>query len=281
MALKRQRVRFPPAPPFQSPACPAEARYGPESYLSLFHLGYALSPLVLHNPINCVGINVGKLSAIQTKRINRPGRHGDGDGLYLNLSTTGAKSWVQRVVADGRRRNIGLGRFPAVSLTQARSPAVANRTDISQGKDPLLEKRRPNIPTFKEEALRVHQANILRWRNGKHTVSWLQTLERHAFSRIVSIPVDRIGLEDVLSVLTPILGTRQETARRVRQRIRTVLKWCMAHGFVEVNVAAEAIDGALPSMPKLKAHLRSLPYEKVPVILTILEQLKASIAAKL
>ena len=93
--------------------------------------------------------------------------------------------------------------------------------------------------------------------------------------------VDEIGREDVLRVLTPIWGVRMETARRVRQRIRTILRWCMAHGYIEHNVAGEAIDGALPPMPRLKAHLRALPYQEVSAALATVESSKASLAAKL
>ena len=76
------------------------------------------------------------------------------------------------------------------------------------------------------------------------------------------MPVDTIGRTDVLAVLTPIWTTRRETARRVRQRTRTVFRWAMAHEAIGSNPAGEAIDGALPSMPKVKAHLRALPYQE-------------------
>ena len=95
------------------------------------------------------------------------------------------------------------------------------------------------------------------------------------------IPVDRIGREEVLRVLDPIWTTRPETARRVRQRIRTILRWCMAHGFVEHNVAGETIDGALPPMPQVKEHLRSLPYQEVGEALRIVEASNASLSARL
>ena len=95
------------------------------------------------------------------------------------------------------------------------------------------------------------------------------------------MPVDRIGREDVLEVLTPIWGVRMETARRVRQRMRTVLRWCMAHGYVADNVAGEAIDGALPPMPRLKAHLRSLPYQEVAAALATVDASGATMASKL
>ena len=186
--------------------------------------------------------------------------HGDGKGLYLKISRTGARSWIQRVVVAGRRRDLGLGRFPDVGLAQAREAAAHNRSLIAAGADPLAEKRKAAIPTFRQASERTFDANKPRWRNGKHTATWWQSLERHAFPIIGDMPVDQIGREDVLRVLTPIWGVRMETARRVRQRIRAVLKWAMAHGYIDHNVAGEMIDGALPTMPKVKNHLRALPY---------------------
>ena len=86
---------------------------------------------------------------------------------------------------------------------------------------------------------------------------------------------------EVLRVLTPIWTARPETARRVRQRMRTVFRWAMAHGFMETNPAGEVIDGALPTMPKVKAHFRSLPYQEVGSALETVEASQAFISAKL
>ena len=109
----------------------------------------------------------------------------------------------------------------------------------------------------------------------------MQTLERHAMLTLGNTPLDRIDRGKVLRVLTPIWTTRPETARRVRQRMRTVFRWAMAHGFMETNPAGEAIDGALPPMPKVKAHLRALPYQEVRAALETVEASQASVAAKL
>ena len=224
---------------------------------------------------------MAQLTVAKVKAINNPGRHGDGAGLYLNVAPGGSKSWIQRIVIDGRRRDIGLGGYPAVGLAEARSRAAANRTAVAEGRDPVAERRKPRIPSFEEAARLVHQANLPRWRNKKHAQSWVQTLERHAFPTLGSVPVDRITNADVLAVLTPIWGSRQETARRVRQRIRAVMRWAMAHGFIEINPAGEAIDGALPTMPKLKAHLRALPYREVHGALQTVDSSQASKSAKL
>ena len=223
---------------------------------------------------------MGKLTAAKVKAITKKGLHGDGDTLYLSVAPGGTKSWIQRLTINGRCRDIGLGGFPLVSLAKARDKAFENRRHARAGGDPLAEKRKVRMPTFREATLTVFEANKPRWRNGHHTKSWLQTLERHAMPRLGNLPVDRIGREDVLAVLTPIWGTRIETARRVHQRIRTVLGWAMAHGFIEHNVA-DAITGALPTMPAVKEHFRALPYQEVKVALETVEASQALLAAKL
>ena len=221
-----------------------------------------------------------KLSATRARALRDPGRYSDGDGLHLFIHKNGRKSWVQRITVDGRRRDIGLGGYPTISLAQARKRATDNREAIGNGRDPVAEKRRPSTPTFSEAAHAVHEANKPRWRNGSHTSAWIQTLERHAFPKIGSKPIDAINRTDVLTVLTPIWSTRPETGRRVRQRMRTIFRWAMANELIETNPAGEAIDGALPSMPKVKAHLRALPYQEVGSALRTVDASQTSPASK-
>ena len=221
------------------------------------------------------------LSATRAKALKDPGRYSDGGGLHLYVSKAGRKSWVQRITIDGRRRDIGLGGFQSVSLARAREKAADNRAAVAEGRDPLAERHAPPVPSFREAARTVHEANKPRWRNGRHIASWMQTLERHAMPTLSDTPLGRIDRGDVLRVLTPIWTTRPETARRVRQRMRTVFRWGMAHGFMEANPAGEAIDGALPPMPKVKAHLRALPYQEVGAALETVDASRASIPAKL
>ena len=221
------------------------------------------------------------LSATRVKALKEPGRHSDGGGLHLYISKAGRKSWVLRMTIDGRRRDMGLGGFPSVSLARAREKAADSRAAVAEGRDPLAEKRAPAMPTFREAAIAVHEANKPRWRNARHIASWIQTLERHAMPTLSNTPLDRINRGDVLGVLTPIWTTRPETARRVRQRMRTVFRWAMAHGFMESNPAGEAIDGALPPMPKVRAHLRALPYQEVGEALMTVDASQASMPAKL
>ena len=221
------------------------------------------------------------LSATRVKALKDPGRYSDGGGLHLFISRAGRKSWVLRITIDGRRRDIGMGGYPSVSLAQARDKAGNYRAAVAEGRDPLAEKRAPAIPTFREVAHTVYEANKPRWRSGKQVANWMQTLERHAMPALGRTPLDRIDRGDVLRVLTPIWATRPETARKVRQRMRAVFRWAMAHGFMETNPAGEAIDGALPSMPKVKSHFRALPYQEVGEALRTVDASQASMSARL
>lgn len=209
------------------------------------------------------------------------GKHHDGQGLFLRVYESGAKCCVLRVTVDGRRREIGLGGWPVVSLADARAKAFELRAAAAGGRDPVAEKRRGDIPTFREAAKKVHDANKARWRSDRTAVLWWASLENHAFAIIGDMAVDRISQSDVLRCVEPMWATRTETARKVRQRIRTVLRWCQAHGYVQFNMAGEVIDGALPPMPRVKSHFRSLPYTEVAEALETVAGSGASASAKL
>ena len=224
---------------------------------------------------------MSKLTVAKVKSLSEPGRYGDGGTLFLNIAPGGSKSWIQRLTIDGVRRDIGLGGFPLVNLAEARDMAFENRKLAHAGGDPLAAKRRVKSPTFREAAKRTYEANRPRWRSERVARKWWQTLEKHAFPILGDTRLDRIGREDVLRVLTPLWTSRPEQARKLRQSIRTTLGWAQAHGHTEHNIAGEAIDGALPSQPAVKVHLRSLPYREVAAALATVEASGSSLSAKL
>jgi len=205
-----------------------------------------------------------RLSAAFVRTITQPGFYGDGHGLYLKVERTGAKRWVQRLVIDRRRRDIGLGSAALVGLAEAREKAIEQRKMAKRGEDPLAAKRRSaGILTFRETAEKVHDLAKPTWRNAKHGAQWLSTLETYVFPYIGSKRVDAIASADLLSALTPIWNSRPETARRVKQRIGMVLKWAMAQGWRTDN-PAEAIAKALPRHDRsVVRHRQALPYAEV------------------
>ena len=209
------------------------------------------------------------------------GKHADGGGLMLVVKPTGRRSWVVRVTVDGKRRDLGLGAYPRVSLEGARQRAAELRAQAGGPGDCSPSKRLRDVPTFAEAAVAVHALNEPRWRNERHAREWLDSLHRHA-APLEPLPVDRISRADVLAVLHPIWHDKPATARRVRQRIRTVLAYAMAlHEHILSNAAGEGIDAALPPMPRVRNHQRALHYRDVPAALETVAGSNASDASKL
>ncbi len=233
---------------------------------------------------------MGKLSAAAVKALGKPGRHGDGDGLYLSVAPAGTKAWVQRIVVHGRRRDIGLGPYPTVSLARAREIAHDNRSAVAAGRDPVAEKREareaarkpaPSVPTFAEAAARVIELRRPTWSNPKHAAQWRSTLQTYAFPLIGDKAVDAITSSDVMDALTPIWTGKPETASRVRQRVETVMDWAVAQGYRLDNPAGRSLLKVLPKTGRLKEHHRALPYALVPGAMDRVRESTASISTKL
>jgi len=224
---------------------------------------------------------MAKLTKKRIESTTKPGRYRDADTLYLMIRKSGRKSWVQRLVINGKRRDIGLGPWPLRSLEDARRLAMQNRLAVLDGGDPLAGKRRAKVPNFREAVEQTFEGLKPKWRNDKHASDWLTSVERYAFPVIGEYRVDQVSRADVLQILKPIWSSRPERARRLRQRIRAVLSWGQAHNYIPgENVAGECIKGALPSLPINKTHFRALPYQEVSAALETVEATGASLAAK-
>lgn len=215
-------------------------------------------------------------------RAAKPGFHPDGNGLYLKVDPSGAKRWIQRLVVRGERRDIGLGSAKLVALKHARAAALANRTLARDGGDPLAARRQAEaVLSFEAAARKVHDLHKDTWRNPKHGQQWINTLEKHVFPHIGTKRIDAVSSADVLEVLTPIWNKNNETARRVRQRIGTVLKWAMAQGWRSDN-PAETITRALPKYDRSKVqHRKALPYTQVADALKLVRESPALPTSKL
>ena len=217
---------------------------------------------------------VGKLTNTALKSaLNRPGRHGDGGGLSLMVSKPGTGSWVARVQKDGRRRDIGLGGYPAVSLAMAREQASLVRAQLAAGRDPVAERRKAaGIPTFEEAARIVHDLQRKRWRPGKHADQWINSLRDHAFPAIGAIRLNAVSVADISNALTRIWLDRPETARRVFQRIRMILDWGYAQGYREAEAPVRAIRQGLPRQTGAVRHHSAMPFADVPAFFGSLKE---------
>ncbi len=221
------------------------------------------------------------LSAAFVRTVSKSGKYTDGHGLFLKVDTSGAKRWVQRIIIRGKRTEIGMGSTSLVSLAEARERALENRKLARAGGDPLQAKRTAQaLLSFEDAARKVHKIHEPTWRNKKHAAQFLSTLETYTFPRIGKLKVSEVTTADVLAVLQPIWLEKPETARRVRQRIGTVMKWAVANGWRTDN-PAEAISQALPKHIDTQQHRKSLHYDKVPEFLDALKASNAGTATKL
>ncbi len=222
------------------------------------------------------------LSDAFVRTVTKPGLYADGNGLNLRVDKSGSRRWVQRLVIQGRNRTLGLGGYPLVSLAEAREQAFANRRLARTGGDPLAAKRsKRDVPTFEAAAAYVFDMHKPSWRNPKHAAQWWSTLERYAFPYLGKLTVSDVTTADVMTTLLPIWNEKEETARRVRQRIGAVMKWSVAQGFREENPAGDAISAALPRHYIVRSHHRALPHHEVPDVIAAVRSSDASISVKL
>ena len=187
-----------------------------------------------------------ELSALDIKRLKHPGRGknavfavGGVAGLMLQITPTGARTWLLRVSVAGRRREIGLGGFPEVTLAQARDRAREAKDKIRRGIDPVeerkaaraaLEAARRRGLTFADAVDKALAAKLDAFKNPKHRQQWENTLQTYAMPELGRLLVDEITAQDVLRVLEPIWQSKTETASRLRGRIEAVLSWATVAG---------------------------------------------------
>lgn len=227
------------------------------------------------------------LTVKQVQSITKPGRHPDRDGLYLQVSRTGTKSWIYRYQLRGKRVEMGLGPLSALTLKEAREAAAECRRLRDAGVDPRahrqIERHRiateaqdDGIWTFDRCAAAFIEAKRAEWKNEKHAAQWQTTLETYASPIIGVMPVDEIDTAAVLSVLKPIWHTKPETASRVRGRIESVLGYA---GTLKLREGPNPalwrghLSTQLPKRSKVKAveHHNALPYAELPEFWKLLE----------
>ena len=224
---------------------------------------------------------VNALTALKVRRESKQGFYADGNGLYLKVDKNGAKRWIQRIVINGKRRDLGLGSALIISLADARLNAIKNKQIVLSGGDPLEEKRQKRkFPTFKEASYLVYEIYKPTWTNKKHGQQWINTLENYAFGSIGNKQIDKINSADILNVLTPIWTAKPETANRVRQRIGVVLKWAIGNDYRKDNPAVAILE-ALPKKDKQVTHHKALPYQDVPKAIKTIKNSNAMDITKL
>jgi len=223
-----------------------------------------------------------KLTAKFVENVSEAGKYYDQHGLFLHVRPSGAKKWLQRYTFQGRRREIGLGSAKIISVATARKNAHQNLVLVSEGIDPIEDKKQDSIiPTFEVAARKVYEDNRPTWRNSKHAAQFITTLETYAFPVIGSMSVKEINSSHILRILSPIWVTKAETAKRVRQRLSTVLKYCIAQQWRTDDPADIAIVKALPYLKKKVQHRKSISYNDVSDFIETVSKSSAGLSTKL
>jgi len=221
------------------------------------------------------------LSATAVRNLREPGKYYDLHGLFLRIEATGSRRWVQRVSVAGRQREIGLGPANLVALAEARELALSNKKIARAGGDPLIAKQeRIAIPSLNEAIDKVIELNAPTWTNAKHAAQFKSTLTNYVTPKLGRRPVNDIQAADILSVLQPIWVDKNETARRVKQRIGTVMKWAIAQGY-RSDEPTLALNQVLPKPNRKPKHRASLPYTDVAECLNNVSQSHAMMSTKL
>lgn len=219
-----------------------------------------------------------ELTALAVSKLKSEGRYAVGGAAGLHLRVAGnSRTWVLRIKVADRRRDMGLGAFPEVSLAEARQRALEQRKAVARGLDPIEERQAQrareaatiaNSKTFEECAREYIEAHTAGWKSVKHAAQWTATLETYAFPILGKLPVAAIDTARVLQVLTPIWTTKTETASRLRGRVESILDWAKVRGYRQGENPARwknNLRHQLPARSKVQKvqHHAALPYVRV------------------
>jgi len=234
-----------------------------------------------------------RLSALQVSKLNKPGLYGDGGGLTLQITATGAKSWLFRYMVAGRPFGMGLGPTHTVSLAEARQKALDARKLLIDGINPLAAKKQNQIAAALADAkmmsfdqcaeayILAHKAS---WKNAKHGDQWTNTLNTYASPIFGHLPVAAIDTGLVVKCLAPIWESKTETAGRVRGRIESVLAWATTSGYrIGENPARwkghlQNLLATISKTSRTKNH-PSLPWPRIGAFMSAL-RVREGVAAR-
>jgi integrase len=221
------------------------------------------------------------LSPVKLKALKEPGYFHDGGGLYLQVGAGGGKSWIHRYALAGKRREMGLGPWPAVSLAAARKSAAESRSLVKAGQDPIAardaERARQRLEeargiTFDKAVELFLVGNEAAWKNHKHRLEWRTSLKVYASPVIGALPVGSIDTSHVTKVLDPIWHEKTETASRIRGRIERVLDWARVRGYRAAGENPARWRGHLeetyPARGKVQPvkHHAAVPIDAMPAL---------------
>jgi integrase len=239
---------------------------------------------------------IHRLSPMFVRQCTKPGVYLDWGGLRLRVYPNGTRLWVMRIVAGGRRRDISLGAFPTISLADARSQAGTIRKAVAEGRDPAAEKLaakavaasspmanpiRDERPTFEDCWLTFWAGKEPQLSNGKHRDQWVATMKTYVLPHIGHRPVADVTPSEVIKLLNPIWHAREETARRVLQRVHAVFVSAITSEMRDRASPCTGVARELGNRRHNRAHHAALPHAEVPSFVASLRKRRAQLASRL
>ncbi len=225
-----------------------------------------------------------RLSHQRVLKLKKPGKYEDGGCLRLVVDKQLNKRWVLRLTIKGKRRELGLGSFPEISLETARHKAAELRSQAAEGTDQRaieVKERRARGVTFEEAFWTYFEVKQHTLSNAKHLKQWPSTMKAYVFPVIGKMPINEVEAGDVIRLLQPIWYEKAETARRVLQRLEAVFKSAIVRGFREKASPCIGIAGELGTAHRKVVHFRALPYSEMPEFVQAVLHSKARPVTKL
>jgi integrase len=222
----------------------------------------------------------GRLTVAKVKSVG-PGKHPDGANLWLQVGPNGSRSWYLRFTLNGRTREMGLGPYPLVSLSEARDKAMVQRRLLLDGIDPIAArdaKQPPRDPvTFAAAAKQYIAGHEKGWKSADHARQWRNSLDRYVLPAIGERPISEIDTHDVLTIVEPLWQDKTETATRVLNRMSLILDWAAARKLRTGDNPARwkgNLDAVLPKRSKIQKVINhsALPYSRLPEFVAALRQ---------
>ncbi|MCJ8325137.1 MAG: integrase arm-type DNA-binding domain-containing protein [Rhizobiales bacterium] len=207
------------------------------------------------------------LSQFKAKNLES-GKYCDGQGLWLCKYNSSAGKWVLRLTVHSRRREMGLGPWPEVSIAEAREHAGNARRLLRTGVDPIVERAKQKIKrnslTLAEVIKSCFIARQAELKNDGKAGRWMSPMKIHVIPKIGKVPIEEIDQHQICRAMKPIWHTKSDTAQKALSRLNLTLKHAAALGLdvdLQATMKAKALLG---KQRHEKKHIPSLPYVDVP-----------------
>lgn len=236
-----------------------------------------------------------RLNPTFVRTCKMPGVYLDGGGLRFRVMPNGSRIWIMRITIRGVRRDISIGPLATLSLAKAREKAQDIREAVADGRDPAAEQQaRRSLPKAQSEVIATSERPTFEacWQaywtvkepqlsNGKHRDQWVSTMKTYVLPHIGHRAVGDIKPGEIMDLLKPVWNTKEETARRVLQRIDSVFISAITRELRDKASPCTGVARELGNRRNSPIHHAALPYAGVASFIGKLRQRTGPLASRL